>query len=273
MKMFFIAITVIVIAASTSGCIGLPSTAGRAAATTPTVKLGQVDIYCPTVNAQALQSYNTAVQLFYQGKLDDAKKLYLKAIELDPGFCDAMDNVGLIFRRQGDLEQAVFWYKKSIGVFPNNSTAHQNLAVTYQLQAKTNDAIAEYKLLLQINPDDPEGYYGLGVILRNQEQFQDAIAQLSKAEELYVAQSSPWVSDARYELGIAYFFQKDYRHARDYLEKAYSALKDKAELNYYLGLCYLSPDLKDIELARKYMNRAKELGVQIPSDVLQQLNP
>ena len=49
-----------------------------------------------------------------KNQLQEAEPLLRKAIELDPKYCDAMDNLGVVLRRLGNIEQAIEWYKRSI---------------------------------------------------------------------------------------------------------------------------------------------------------------
>jgi tetratricopeptide (TPR) repeat protein len=236
-----------------------------------TSRLERSDVFCPTKNELARQSYNDALESQARGKLEDAKQLYLKAVELDPGYCDAMDNLGQLLRSQGNIEEAISWYKKSITILPGNVVAHQNLALAYRIQGKIADAIAEYQLLVQIDSDNPEGYYGLGSIYVDMKRPQDAVMQLKKAEELYAGKSSPLITDARHLLGVSYYMLQEYERARDYFEQVYLERRDDPGINYLLGLCYLSPRIKNLELARKYLGKAQELGVNIPANVLEQL--
>ena len=236
-----------------------------------TIRVKTVDTFCPTENEQARRFYNDALELAEQGKLEDAKQLYLQAVELDPGYCDAMDNLGRLLRSQGKVDEAISWYKRSIKLLPNNTVAHQNLALAYGIQSKMTDAVAEYQLLVQIDPNNPEGYYGLGTIHLELKQPQEAVTQLKKAEELYTKQSSPLISDARYALGVSYYALQKWENARNYFELIYSEMQDNPRVNYFLGLCYLSPEIYNLELGKRYLRKAQELGVDLPADVLRRI--
>ena len=199
----------------------------------------QTDILCSTTSEKARQLYNDAVTLQEQGKLDKAEQSYLEAIELDSNYCDAMDNLGQMLRSQGDVTQAIYWYKRSIEVLPNNVVAHQNLAVAYRIQGDIDKTVAEYQWLVQNDPKNPEGYYGLGKTYLELGRTQQSIAQLEKAETLYIENSSPLITDARYLLGVSYFMQEEYEKAKDYFELIYSEMETEPNINYWLGLCYL----------------------------------
>jgi tetratricopeptide (TPR) repeat protein len=230
------------------------------------------EVLCPTENEQARILYNDAIELQDQGQREQAKELYQNAIELDPSFCDAMDNLGQMLRSQGSVEEAIYWYERSIEVLPNNTVAHQNLAVAYKIQGRIADAITQYELIVQIDPDNPEGYYGLGSIYLDSGQPEQAVTQFKRAEELYAKESSPLIQDARYGLGVSYYRLEECEKARDYFEQIYPEKQDNPYTNYFYGLCYLCPEIKDLELAERYLSKAKELGVDIPESVLQQLS-
>jgi tetratricopeptide (TPR) repeat protein len=216
--------------------------------------------------------YNAAIEATQQGRLEEAKNFYLRAIELDPEYCDAMDNLGQLFRRQGNLEQAVYWYGKSIRAFPENPIAHQNLALAFKMQGKAQKALAEYELLTELDPDNPEGYYGLGTTYRDLGQHRDAVKQLKRAEELCSKTSSPLITDVQYQLGLSYYLLEEYAEARDYLEVVYPKFEDNPSVNLLLGICYLDEEIGNHELAKRYLTIAKELGIKRANDLLKQLD-
>jgi tetratricopeptide (TPR) repeat protein len=229
-------------------------------------------LHCDSENKRAIQFYNDAVILEGQDQVEEAEQSYLKAIELDSTFCDPMDNLGRLLRSQGNVEKSIYWYKRSLAISPDNPVAHQNLAAAYRIQGKTKEAIAEYKSLIKLDPENPEGYYGWGTVYLDLKQYRNAVTQFQKAESLYSKISSPLVTDARYYLGASYFFLEDWTKAKAYLEQIYTEYIDNPGVNYFLGYCYLSMKPKNRELARKYLDKAQELGMEIPEDVLRELD-
>ncbi len=248
-----------------TACSGLPQKQSHL--DTPTVSVASVDLLCPSDNEKAMECFDQALALERLSRLEQAKGLYLKSIELDPGFCDAMDNVGRIFRQQGHLNQAIAHYQMSIGVLPENPVAHTNLGVAYRLAERLDDARDTYQRLTQLAPDNPEGYYGLAQVYAAEEQWALALTQYEEAEKLYAAQNSVWVDDARIGLAECYLMTDNFTQARDYLERAYPAYQDDAVINYWLGLCYLSPELADIERATKYLRIAEQLGLAVAPEL------
>lgn len=233
------------------------------------VKRTLAGIFCPPEIKEAKELFNEAISLNDQGKVGEAEQAYLKAIELDPKFCDAMDNLGVLYRNQGNIDEAIYWYQRSIDVYPENPVAHQNLAVAHFILGNTEKAIAEYEIMIDLDPKNPEGYYGLGSLYMQISQFDKAIEYAEAAEILYLETSSPLVSDARLLLGITYYALEDCGTAISYFEQAAKTLENHPAFNYFFGMCYLSPDYKDMELAKYYLERAQELGIDLSPELIQ----
>jgi tetratricopeptide (TPR) repeat protein len=236
----------------------------------PVFKKITVPLLCPTANEQARAAYNEALADQAQGST--AERLYRKAVELDPLYCDAMDNLGQMLRRQGKVNEAVDWYKRSLTVKPDNAVAHQNLAAAYLVIGTTDQALLEYQWLVDHEPDNPEGFYGLATVRLGQGQPRASIPLLERAEKLYLRASSPLVADARFQLGLAYFKLQEVLKAKDYFLLIYDNHEDDPRLNLLLGSCYLDPALDDRAKARIYLLRAERLGLQLPPEVREKLN-
>jgi tetratricopeptide (TPR) repeat protein len=235
-------------------------------------RTGSVEVVCPTANEEARRSYDDALQLQQQGMLREAEASYLKAIGLDPRYCDAMDNLGQMLRSQGKTDQAISWYKRSLSVKPDDAVAHQDLAVAYIVLGDADKSVAEFQWLIQHDPGNPEGYYGLGNVQVTTGHPADAIGPLERAEQLYRAKGSPLLADTRYELGVAHYLLKEYGKARDYFELVYPGREKDPTINHILGLCYLDSSIKDPAKARQYLLKARKLGAEIPPDLMQQLD-
>ena len=63
-----------------------------------------------TMNEEARINYNNGTESLSRDELEKAEKYFLKAIELDPLFIDAMDNLGVVYRRQKRYDDAIAVY-------------------------------------------------------------------------------------------------------------------------------------------------------------------
>jgi len=171
------------------------------------------------INEEAMAAYVTGSQLMSVNRLDEAERYLLQAISLDPEFVDAMDHLGVVYRRLNRLSEAEQMYLRSISINDKNRVPYINLAVVYRMQGRLNDAFELYKKLIEIDPNDPEGYFGIGTIFYLVENFEAALVFFDAAILFYSAYNSPYVYHAYHYKGLIYYYMKNYEEALWYLEE------------------------------------------------------
>ncbi|MDJ0811736.1 MAG: tetratricopeptide repeat protein, partial [Desulfobacterales bacterium] len=77
--------------------------------------------------------YNLAVALMGQGKIEEAEKELLEAIECSPTLAEAYVQMGAICLKRGDLEGCLDWNKRGVKMRPGFSEGHGNIGFV-QLQ-------------------------------------------------------------------------------------------------------------------------------------------
>ncbi len=95
--------------------------------------------------AAAVGSGLTSPEDFYRagllsrelGRLEDARRAYLKAIELRPGFLEARNNLGFLLARTGAERESAEQFERALALDPNYVQALVNLL---RLRATANDA-------------------------------------------------------------------------------------------------------------------------------------
>jgi Flp pilus assembly protein TadD len=88
----------------------------------------------PAEEMDAVMMHRTGVELGRAGRLDEAIKLFTKAVELDPSYAEAYNSLGYAYHKKGDLERAAECFKKALEIDPNYAQARRNLDfVTTQL--------------------------------------------------------------------------------------------------------------------------------------------
>ena len=226
----------------------------------------ETNLYCPSQDSRAVDSFHQGKTLIKKKKIKEALSIYLKAIELDPGFCDAMDNLGTIYQKGGKADEAIYWHQKAIEANIKDTSAHINLAADFQLQNRLRESADEYKMAIEIEPQNPEGYFGLGSDYLTIGKSEEALKELQTAEKLYMERKSPYLTHARYSIGLAYYFLNDCASAKSYLEPIYPEFKKDSNINYTLGVCYLRS--KETEKGKTYLKTAKSLGMEQAGNVL-----
>ncbi len=63
-----------------------------------------------------------------QGKVEEAKNCYAKAIELDPDFAEAYTNLGTLYAQEQQWQSAIAFYQKAIALQPNLASTYRNFS-------------------------------------------------------------------------------------------------------------------------------------------------
>ncbi|MFC1577135.1 tetratricopeptide repeat protein, partial [Candidatus Omnitrophota bacterium] len=81
---------------------------------------------------------NTGYGIVYykQGNYKKALRLFKKAVELNPRYSKAYNNLANTYFSMGDTEKAIGAYKKAIEIKPDYASVHSNLALVYYSQGK-----------------------------------------------------------------------------------------------------------------------------------------
>jgi tetratricopeptide (TPR) repeat protein len=176
-------------------------------------------------NVLAQLAYDDGMDYINEGDVENAVVKFTKAVEIDPNFAFAWDNLGISYRKNSEYDKAIESYKKSLEIYPEGRLPLLNIAITYNLNKQYEEAVNYYNKFIEIYNEDPEGYYGLGLILYTQEQEEAGLDNLIRAYTIYTAQNSPYRADAAKKIGYMY---KDLKN-QDKLE-VFNKVADKYNL-------------------------------------------
>jgi tetratricopeptide (TPR) repeat protein len=193
--------------------------------------IGPSPMAAPSANEQAMEAYNRGSYLMRENILEEAEKHLKEAIELDPLFVDAMDHLGIVYRRQGRYDEAEEMYLKSIATNSENPVPYQNLAVVYRLQGRLNDALGLYQKMIALDSENPEPYYGIGELFYIVDDYEKSIAFFNAAIQRYLAKNSNLVYDALHYQGMNYYYFQRYDEALQYLKEVQKANPGNETLN------------------------------------------
>jgi len=87
--------------------------------------------------------YDGAIDLFGEGKLEEAVAKYKEAIALDPGFADAWHGLAMAYNELGQHQGAIEAGKKLCELTPDDILAHTSLSRFYQAAGMVPEAEAE----------------------------------------------------------------------------------------------------------------------------------
>ncbi len=109
----------------------------------------------------------------------------------------------IFFHQQGKLAEAERFYIQAVQLEPSNALALQHFATLCLQQGRFAEAVANYDSALKLKPDLAEAYNNRGIALSNLQRFEDAVASFDKS--LAVKRRA---ADVHYNRGMALYYLK-----------------------------------------------------------------
>ena len=220
----------------------------------------------PETIVEAYEYFLKGRQLFHQLALNEAKKLFEKAIELDPGYAPAYaglaDAHAWLYEWEGsndsDLEAAERNSQKALSLAPNLSESHSSRGFVLSLGKRYDKAEQEFKEAIRLNVNSYDAYYHYGRSSFARGQIQESAELFRKASDVRREdfQSKLLLSQSLRMLGDP---QAD-EVALEGISRAEKQLQlnptDRRALSLSAGYLY---DVKEREKAFQLMNRALDL--------------
>ncbi|HZQ67492.1 MAG TPA: tetratricopeptide repeat protein [Terriglobales bacterium] len=94
----------------------------------------------PDARQRAEEHYYAALDLFSEGKHEDALAEYQKALDADATFTEAMHGMARALQDLGRLDQAIEVARRISEVDPDDVLAHTSLSVLYQKKGMIPEA-------------------------------------------------------------------------------------------------------------------------------------
>jgi tetratricopeptide (TPR) repeat protein len=161
--------------------------------------------YSVSKNPEAKKLYSKGIKESEKENYQKAISYFQKAIKTDSLFAFAWDNMGLCYRKLDMYDDTIYAYNKSLELDPLGLMALQNIAVAYKYKKEYQKALAAYETLAELDSKNPEVYYGIGLIYAyNLDDLEKGLDNMCKAYTYYVAQKSPYRTDAEKIIGLIY---------------------------------------------------------------------
>lgn len=175
--------------------------------------------------------YDLGIQEDDMQLYQDADRTLALAEQLNPGDPNVMYAVARVKLDLGQLSQAEEKMQEYLKARPNDASAHYGLGRVYQQGLQFDQARAEFQRSIELQPVQTEAYYQLGDIALGQGDFAEALSDFGKT-----LVRDPKHGGALAGTGQAYFKQKQYVQAEEFLERAVAAAPEYETGHYYLGL-------------------------------------
>jgi tetratricopeptide (TPR) repeat protein len=158
-----------------------------------------------TEDRLALKTYDEGVDFLKKEEYKEALPFFRKAVELDPEFAFAWDNIGICERKLGNYDAAIVAYKTSLAIDPKGAMPLHNLIYAYEFKKEYDSALVATENLLKVYPNDPEAYYGAGrIYIFFKNDLEKGLDQMCKAYNIYVEKKSAYRSDAQQNIQYIY---------------------------------------------------------------------
>jgi TolB-like protein/class 3 adenylate cyclase/tetratricopeptide (TPR) repeat protein len=159
----------------------------------------------------------------------EARRLYERAIELDPNYAQAHARLAYVLtlewfwemnRSNALLDRAFELAKKAVALDQNDRMCHDILGWVY-LHRKAFDLAEQHKLrALELNPSDPEQIACMGVVYTFLGRADEGITWLEQAKRLDPYFEPPWHWNT---IGVAHFVARRYEQALAAFNRASSS--------------------------------------------------
>ena len=181
-------------------------------------------------DVSALDYFLQAYKAQEAKEYSEAETLYRKAIELDPGYATAYNNLGAVLRDSKRYAEAETALRKSIELDPDNSLAYNNLGAVLGDLKRHEEAETAIRKAIELDPDYATAYNNLGGVLRDSKRYAEAEAVLRKSIKL-----APGYALAYNNLGNVLGDSKRYAEAEAVLRKSIELDPDYATAYNNLG--------------------------------------
>lgn len=100
-----------------------------------------------------------------QKRFENALDHYKTALEMDPKFSGALNNMAVLYYELGDINMAVKMVKDALKADPKSLDGYLNLGTFYKVMGRKGEAIENFRIGHDNAPDDMRYMYQLGWLL------------------------------------------------------------------------------------------------------------
>jgi tetratricopeptide (TPR) repeat protein len=136
-------------------------------------------------NLNARYWFTLAVE-FEKTSVEEAKRAYARALDVDPTLSDAHLNLGKLYHDAGMLKQSESHYRAAVKCAPDDPAPYFNLGVLLEDMKQPQDALQCYEEALKRDASFADAHYNLGLLLESLGKRKDAFTHLKTARKLYL---------------------------------------------------------------------------------------
>lgn len=136
------------------------------------------------MSSSAEELKNEGNRLLNGGQVEAAAAAYRAALEVDPAYVPALNNLGLLLKQTGFRLEAESCLRRAISHDPADHELHNNLAVLLHEAGRLDEALLCYGAALRLRPDDGYSNGNYGGLLAQLGRAEEAVDYCRRAAEL-----------------------------------------------------------------------------------------
>ncbi|PID30277.1 MAG: hypothetical protein CR982_01280 [Candidatus Cloacimonadota bacterium] len=141
------------------------------------------DSYSKSPNKDRV-AYNLGLSYYNKKEYEKAKKLYKKAIKLNPNYVNPYHNLATIFMNQKKWDDALFYFTKADQFSEKNINTLYNLGTVWFYKGNFERSEHYYSKVLSLDPKNIETLLNLAKVMKKQENLKEAENYLLKLLKL-----------------------------------------------------------------------------------------
>ncbi len=182
------------------------------------------------------RDYTMIADAFRRAGLNDQAAVYYQHQLLDQGHDtpQSWNSLGLLYEQEGKLDQAREAYEKALRLNPDYADSHNNLGAMHLKAGEIDKAIDSYRIAGRLAPWSADVQNNLGHALLEKGLHAEAVRAFQRAHEMDGEAHLPLVN-----LGNAYLQMKRFQEAVSAYGKALRMRPESAEVHHNLGYAFL----------------------------------
>jgi Flp pilus assembly protein TadD len=166
---------------------------------------------------------NLGLCLSRQKKLQDAKSVLEYALEINPDYLPAMNNLGEVYQELGEYDLQMKNCLQAVSKHPNSALAFNNLGSAFVELARFDEAKQAFNTCLQLDASSFEAKFNLAKIASRSGNSQLALEYLENAKDQNAGKNQRQADMLDLQLGIEYLISGRIKEGWDLYEKGFSS--------------------------------------------------
>jgi len=137
-------------------------------------------------------AFTRALAFHQNGRLSDARTLYMEILRKNPDHFDALHLLGVSEHQIGHLDSAERLIRRALVINPRSAAAHSNLGNLLVQSKRMGEAVASFERAIALQPDYADAFFNRGHALGELRRFEEAVKSYDRAIELKPDFAEAW---------------------------------------------------------------------------------